>query len=169
MAAAKRISQKPTLPEGVDTLRLPSGGKGNVVTMKGGGIPKPLKIAKLARNPDLTLRALMKEMLTADGIGSMLDMSYSTINRMRREDRLIGLSSGRRQYRYPKEQIGPHGLLPSLHEVITACQGDHWRAWELLRSPANEIGFKNGFAALRKGAARELLATKEGRDRGAFS
>jgi hypothetical protein len=88
MAAAKHISRKPILPVGVGALSIPSGGKGNVVTMTGGGVPKPLKIAKLARDPDLALRALMKEMLTADSIASMLDMNYRTINSVRREDRL---------------------------------------------------------------------------------
>jgi|JI10StandDraft_1071094.scaffolds.fasta_scaffold298045_2 hypothetical protein len=169
MSAAKRIGRRPILRVSVGALSLRSSGEEQVVTVTGCGIPKPLKTAKLAKNPDLALRALMKDMLTAESIGAVLNLSYHIINKMRREDRLVGLSAGKRQYRYPKEQIGRHGLLNGLQDVIRACRGDHWQAWDLLRSPANEIGFKSGFAALKKGAVRELLAVKEGRDHGTFS
>jgi hypothetical protein len=156
MAAAKHISRKPILPVGVGALALRTRGEPDVVTLAGRGIPPPPKATK-QHLPEVnapTRQSLMQDMLTAEAIGSKLNLSSNTINKMRREDRLVGLSAGKRQYRYPKEQIGRHGLLNGLQDVIRACRGDHWQAWEFLRSPAAEIGFGSGFAALEKGASK---------------
>ncbi len=97
------------------------------------------------------------DMLTADAMAARLGTTRDTVNRHRRQGRLLALAGATRGYRYPAWQLDAQGRpLAGLDRVLAAA-GDPWIAhrWLTRRHPALED--QTGRDALSQGRVHDLV------------
>jgi hypothetical protein len=122
--------------------------------------------AALARGAQLKEQLLKQAggIYTARQIGELLGITTRQGVAVRRErKRLLGLptrsSSGGVAYVYPKAQITDSGLLPGLHEFLSAFTlPDPWTQLAVLISPSSRLEGRSPLQALQSGRTEDAIA-----------
>lgn len=101
------------------------------------------------------------DMLSAEDMARHMGTTRDTVNRRRKDGRLLGLEGAKRGYRYPAWQLDDSGrpfeVLPKLLEAA----GDPWAAYRALTELHPEMGNISGIDAIRQGRASELVELVE--------
>jgi hypothetical protein len=100
-------------------------------------------------------------MLPADVFAAELGITRQTVSEMRRRGEVLALPKDRRNWRYPKAQLGDGGVLPGIDRVVAAL-GQGWQAWRFLATRHGGLGSHTGFEALRAGRIEDLLRLAPG-------
>jgi len=115
-----------------------------------------------ARGSELIGAVLQQpDMLSAEDMARHMGTTRDTVNRRRKDGRLLGLEGAKRGYRYPAWQLDDSGrpfeVLPKLLEAA----GDPWAAYRALIERHPEMGNISGIDAIRQGRAPELVELVE--------
>jgi hypothetical protein len=109
------------------------------------------------------------DMLSADALAALLGTTRVTVNTKRQNHQLLGLEGAKRGYRFPAWQIGPDGKpFSAIPHLFRRLGGDPWAVYRFLVQHHPELDGLTGHEALRRGKAKQAIASAESTAR-AFS
>lgn len=97
------------------------------------------------------------DMLSAEQMAERMATTRDTVNRWRKNRRLLGLKGPKRGFRYPAWQLSDRGAPFEALPAILEAAGDPWSAYRALTGRHPELGNITGLDALRQGNAPELI------------
>lgn len=109
------------------------------------------------------------DMLSSDEMKELMDVSRQTVNDQRRAGRLLGLQGAKRQFRYPRWQIGNDGRPFAEIKDLYSILGSPWPVYRFLTQKHSELGGVSGIDALREGRGEEAIAAAESQKQGNYS
>jgi hypothetical protein len=161
--AAKAMKGILKASPGASSIARPVGSGAPAQEVAGPGLP-------WATDDEIAAAVDMPVTLSSDEVAERLNTTRESVDKLRKDGRLLAIDSARHGIRYPIEQIGPnHAPLPGLAEVLQAFAGDAWAAWRFLAGNLNELEGVTGFNALRSGRVEELMDVLSARAYGSFS
>lgn len=115
----------------------------------------PLAAARLRglRDRERLLRA-EGGTLSGSEMAAALGITRQAVDQRRRRGRILGLTFGRRGYRYPSWQLGEEGIQPGLDVVLAdldANDHDPWMRLAFLLNPNSRLDGETPLATLRRG------------------
>jgi hypothetical protein len=110
-----------------------------------------------ARGEEAVSKILARpEMLTGETFATRADATRETVNRWRKEGRVLGLEGNTRGVRYPDWQIDERGRVTDLRPFLNEVR-DPWVAYRFLASALAEFGGMTGIEVVRRGRSAELV------------
>lgn len=109
------------------------------------------------------------DMLSSDDMKELLGISRQTVNEQRKTGRLLGLQGAKRQFRYPRWQIGDDGRPFAEIEKLFAILGSPWPVYRFLVQKHPELDGMSGIDALRQGRGEMAIMAAESQMQGNFS
>jgi hypothetical protein len=94
-------------------------------------------------------------MLPVEAFAAEFGLSRQSVTEMRRRGEVLALPKDKRNWRYPRRQIGRGGILLGLGRVIAEL-GQGWPAFRFLAAHHLGLGGVSGFEALQAGRIEEL-------------
>lgn len=117
-------------------------------------------VARILSQPD---------MLSSDDMKELLGVSRQTVNEQRKTGRLLGLQGDKRQFRYPRWQIGDDGRPFAEIEKLFAILDGPWAVYNFLLREHPELDGLSGIDALRMGRGEMAIMAAESQAQGNFS
>lgn len=117
-------------------------------------------VARILSQPD---------MLSSDDMKELLGVSRQAVNEQRKTGRLLGLQGAKRQFRYPRWQIGDDGRPFAEIEKLFAILDGRWAVYRFLVQEHPELGGLSGIDALRQGQGKIAIMAAESQQQGNFS
>lgn len=101
------------------------------------------------------------EMVGAGEVVARLDVARGTLDNWRKNNRVIALRKGLRNYVYPIRQFERRGPIAGLDKIAAAFSSNE-EAWEWLVTPNRSTGGKAPLAELRDGNIETVVSAAEG-------
>ena len=124
----------------------------------------PAVVAALERGAKLKLELLAMEggQLTGAAVAARLGISRQGVDKRRRANRLVGLTTGRRGISYPAWQFTETGVLRGLDQVLAELGDDSaWTHQLFMLRPNTRLDGETPLAVLRLGALDRVLRAAE--------
>jgi hypothetical protein len=118
----------------------------------------PLAAARL-RGIDRKKRllALGGGVMRSAEVAEFLGLTRQAVDKRRAQNRLVGLTQGRRGYAYPRFQFSDDGTLPGLTEVLAALNvTDGWSQLLFFVNPNDFLNGRSPESELRKGRVEQV-------------